>query len=1100
MAIYKKITTKDNEPIQVDSAIQDGLGRNIANTYVKNTGTEDIGGAKTFTSPVYSNVHDVSFVGKQGIVGFRAYKPNTTDNAGQMLITSDDTVDGSYRLSIQAYNKTKSTVAGSNVYNTFRIGDTEGLLYKIGSTILFKVNDSGTVTVTTNPVNDLDLATKQYVDNELATKSNATNLKNGNGANTLEHSYSYANKNGAVGLNGAIAKGTRSLAVGASKTGNHLAVAEGEYAEANGWASHAAGYQTRASYPYQFVCGLVNEDDEDSLFEVGNGEAEYEEILPRPSYAEAVANRYYLLGEGDGDYRLVHPNLITEASYNNDFSKTFRAVLTQRSAFKVMRDGTAHISVSGTEPTSVVNYEQMQAATSGKSTATNLENGIGTNAIREKMADATVNFTGRNPKAEALDPTISTTINTGASGNQSSAFGKNTMALATASFTNGNKTLAKGEESHAEGYQSVTLGGGSHAEGNQTVSAGDSSHSEGYQTQATGNYSHSEGTLSSATAEGAHAEGYNTTASASHAHSEGNITEASGSYSHSEGQDTHASGYASHAQGAATYAKGTCSFTGGQGTEANANFATAIGLGLYTGVEASFVVGKYNATTAGILFGVGNGTSASARSNVFEIYQDGHATVGGKTIATTDDIPNNNILENGTGTNAVRQKMADATVNFAGRNPNAEAIDPTISTTINTGASGNQSTAFGKNTMALATASFTNGNKTVAKGEESHAEGYQSVTLGDGSHAEGSRTTAYGAQSHSEGIETIAYGNNSHAEGEGTQARGINSHSEGYYSQALGNASHAEGSNTVVNAITSHAEGVSNYIGAQQSDNPSSGSDTSSTQPSGYTPSKGEGSHAEGYDNFVYGIGSHAEGAQNVVSGDFAHAEGLQTTASNTASHSEGYRTKATGLHSHAEGENTEASGVGSHAEGDGSQANGLNSFAGGHRGKANGSNSFAFNGTASGENSMAFNGTASNDNAVSLGYKSSATGQHSFTANSYNTAGGNNSVALGNECNVSGNLSFAIGYGNTVSGTCSMALGRKLSTSGNFQAVVGQFNAENSNARFIVGNGTDEKSKSNAFEVYQDGTLGIPNFDSNGNKIGMKKIKCVNGVLTIID
>jgi len=455
-------------------------------------------------------------------------------------------------------------------------------------------------------------------------------------------------------------------------------------------------------------------------------------------------------------------------------------------------------------------------------------------------------------------------------------------------------------------------------------------------------------------------------------------------------------------------------------------------------------------------------------------------SIGSRSTATN--------LENGTGTNAVQEKMADATVDFTGRNPNAEAIDSTLSAVISTGASGNQSAAFGKNTMALATASFTNGNKTLAKGEESHAEGYQSVTLGDGSHAEGSRTTAYGSQSHAEGIETIAYGNDSHSEGEGTQARGINSHSEGYYTQALGNASHAEGSNTVVNAITSHAEGVSNYIGAQQSDNPSSGSDTSSTQPSGYTPSKGEGSHAEGYDNFVYGIGSHAEGAQNVVSGDFAHAEGLQTTASNTASHSEGYRAKATGLYSHAEGSNTESSGENSHAEGDHSQANGSNSFAGGNYARANGSNSFAFNGITSGEGSIAFNGTASNEYAVSLGYGSSATGKHSFTANDNNIAGGNNSVALGNECNVSGNLSFAVGYGNTVSGTCSMALGRKLSASGNFQAVVGQWNTADSNARFIVGNGTADNAHSNAFEVYEDGHAEVGLMGSTNKSVVTKE------------
>ena len=130
------------------------------------TGAQTFAGAKTLKATLYSDVNDINFVGKQGKIGFRAYKPNTTDNAGQILITSDGTVSGSYRLSIQAYNKTKSDVAGSAVYNTLRVGDSEGLTYKIGSDVLLQVNDSGTVTVAADPINNLDVATKQYVDNK----------------------------------------------------------------------------------------------------------------------------------------------------------------------------------------------------------------------------------------------------------------------------------------------------------------------------------------------------------------------------------------------------------------------------------------------------------------------------------------------------------------------------------------------------------------------------------------------------------------------------------------------------------------------------------------------------------------------------------------------------------------------------------------------------------------------------------------------------------------------------------------------------------------------------------------------------------------------
>lgn len=230
-------------------------------------------------------------------------------------------------------------------------------------------------------------------------------------------------------------------------------------------------------------------------------------------------------------------------------------------------------------------------------------------------------------------------------------------------------------------------------------------------------------------------------------------------------------------------------------------------------------------------------------------------------------LPTN--LENGDGTNAVRQKMADTTVDFTGRNPNAEALDPTLSANINTGAGGNQSSAFGKNTMALSTASFASGNKTVAKGEESHAEGYQSVTLGDGSHAEGAQTVSAGLQSHSEGALTQALGDESHAEGHGTIAGALASHSEGAGTK-VGNYSQESG------------------IGADHTVSPTPGPSPTPTPPS-YVAQPGEGSHVEGYDNIVSGYGSHAEGVRNYVTGNYSHAEGINNSLLKNYAHVSGY-------------------------------------------------------------------------------------------------------------------------------------------------------------------------------------------------------------------
>lgn len=250
-------------------------------------------------------------------------------------------------------------------------------------------------------------------------------------------------------------------------------------------------------------------------------------------------------------------------------------------------------------------------------------------------------------------------------------------------------------------------------------------------------------------------------------------------------------------------------------------------------------------------------------------------------------------IENGTGTNAIKQKMVDATVNFTGRNPNAESLDNTLSATINTGASGSQSSAFGKNTMALATASFTNGNKTLAKGEESHAEGYQSVTLGNGSHAEGTATTAYAEASHSEGSGTVAYGLYSHSEGVNNWSKGESSHAEGDNNESNGYGSHVEGAYTYTgdeeNIPSSRPEDTSG--GGSGGSGGDGGSSTVNKQGNGahaegfYTVAVGNYSHSEGYVSDAIGLGSHAEGGWNTASGELSHAEGKHNTASGYCSH-----------------------------------------------------------------------------------------------------------------------------------------------------------------------------------------------------------------------
>lgn len=160
--------------------------------------------------------------------------------------------------------------------------------------------------------------------------------------------------------------------------------------------------------------------------------------------------------------------------------------------------------------------------------------------------------------------------------------------------------------------------------------------------------------------------------------------------------------------------------------------------------------------------------------------------------------------------------------------------------------------------------------------------------------------------------------------------------------------------------------------------------------------------------------------SSNIASGTYSHAEGFHTIASGNCSHAEGFHTTASGTYSHTEGNNTTASGSSSHAEGSGTTA--------------------------------------------------------------------------------SGNYSHAEGSGTTASGSSSHAAGY-YTTADNYQYVIGKYNSPRNPitsvdtvynvsdsvsttypALFIVGNGTDDTSRSNAFTVYANGKCkGLSSFGSSG-------------------
>jgi len=206
------------------------------------------------------------------------------------------------------------------------------------------------------------------------------------------------------------------------------------------------------------------------------------------------------------------------------------------------------------------------------------------------------------------------------------------------------------------------------------------------------------------------------------------------------------------------------------------------------------------------------------------------------------------------------------------------------------------------------------------------------------------------------------------------------------------------------------------------------------------TMASGDFSVAQGYGTIASGTGSHAEGGNTTASGDYSHAEGYGTIASKWTSHAEGNHTVAEGEYAHAEGNYTLASGAAAHAEGRNTTASGAYSHAEGSETVAS-----AYYSHAEG-----FYSNASGLASHAEGYRTSASGYYAH-------AEGGNTIASGDNSHAGNYLTIAQGFAQT-------AIGRANFAQGNPTTIVPTDNA------LIIGNGTSDTNRSNAFRFQFDG------------------------------
>ena len=296
----------------------------------------------------------------------------------------------------------------------------------------------------------------------------------------------------------------------------------------------------------------------------------------------------------------------------------------------------------------------------------------------------------------------------------------------------------------------------------------------------------------------------------------------------------------------------------------------------------------------------------------------------------------------------------------------------------------------------------------------------------------------------------------------------------------------------------------------------------SKSESSSYTI--GQYAFAEGYSTQASGKYSHAEGDRTIASDQRAHAEGLQTQATANAAHAEGSGTIASQGYAHAEGSNTRALSFGDHAEGSSTMASGGYSHAEGYFTTARGSYSHAegqhntdsnLTGTitaidttnlkisvsgiprlTSGDYKYQLCGTASDwDVDCYITNASYASNIYTFTVSKWNSGFAVNGtfkifmrpVAYGNGSHAEGQATYAFSDVTHAEGLGTVA-------SGKAQHAQGKWNVVSSTYADIVGNGTDNANRSNAYTLDWDGNgiyagkLTVGTGPSNNMDVATKK------------
>lgn len=399
----------------------------------------------------------------------------------------------------------------------------------------------------------------------------------------------------------------------------------------------------------------------------------------------------------------------------------------------------------------------------------------------------------------------------------------------------------------------------------------------------------------------------------------------------------------------------------------------------------------------------------------------------------------------------------------------------------NSMAIGYESKARGQFSQALGYKAIARGDYATAIGKKAEAKRNNSFALGDNSRALNEDSYAFGAFSEARGVGSFAFGyvgrDSLGPTGKNTIASGNYSFAFGLGSQASGESAFAFGADNAATNNFSMAFGVSTKsIGwnsttfgynTQASAFVAMAIGTETVALGHHSFAGGDGSKASSFSAFAFGHNNLANGANSVSMGQSTKATGENSFAM-------GQFSEAIGKNSTAVGWNTLAEGIGSMAGGGGSKSTSFNTFAYGYNTLASGSQSVAMgeNTKAIGDASFAMCDytTANMPFSVAFGTHTISNGYASLTCGERTKTTAENSFAMGKYSEANGKISTALGFGIKVNSFAALAIGRyndttSMTSSGWYLA---------SDPAFVIGNGTSNTDRKNAFTVLQNSNVGI--------------------------